>query len=223
MTTEKWQNRIVGTGVVDAGSLLANEANWRIHSKAQQSALSGVLGEVGWVQDCIVNLRTSEQWGVSQGVETVVDGHARINLALRQGDETPVPVTYVDLTPGEEALVLATLDPLSAMASADKEKLDALLRDVATGSEAVQAMLAELGAKAGLYPIDPTAEWQGMPEFEQEDKTAFQSIHVHFKTQADVEAFAELIVQKIGPKTRALWYPEAEQLDLSSELYRDES
>jgi hypothetical protein len=207
-----WVNKIVGYADESPEQLLASPFNYRIHPKAQQDALDGVISDVGFIDPVIVNEVTQH----------VINGHLRVSMAIRRGEKT-IPVAYVHLTEAEEKEALLTFDPLSAMAAADKEKLDALLRDVATGSEAVQAMLAELGAKAGLYPIDPTAEWQGMPEFEQEDKTAFQSIHVHFKTQADVEAFAELIVQKIGPKTRALWYPEAEQLDLSSELYRDES
>jgi hypothetical protein len=70
---------------------------------------------------------------------------------------------------------------------------------------------------------DPNAEWKGMPEFEQQDLSAFQSIHVHFKSQSDVNQFAELIGQKIGEKTRALWYPEAEKIDMKSELYKSES
>ena len=41
-----------------------------------------------------------------------------------------MPVLYVDLDPEEEALVLATLDPIGAMAGRDDEKLQALLADV---------------------------------------------------------------------------------------------
>jgi hypothetical protein len=52
--------------------LLANPRNWRIHPKAQQEALAAVLDQVGWVQDIIVNQRTGH----------VVDGHARIALAI---------------------------------------------------------------------------------------------------------------------------------------------
>lgn len=53
-----WRNRIVGEGMEDADQLLANPRNWRIHPKAQQDALEGVLREVGWVQRVIVNQRT---------------------------------------------------------------------------------------------------------------------------------------------------------------------
>jgi hypothetical protein len=54
---------------------------------------------------------------------------------------------------------------------------------------------------------DPYEEWQGMPEFNQEDKTAFQSVHIHFKTEDDRNTFAELIKQTITQKTRSLWFP----------------
>lgn len=145
-----WRNRIVGSGEAPAASFLANERNFRLHPAEQQNALSAVLEEVGVVQNVIVNKRTDASWGRNRGVETLVDGHARITLALREGDETPVPFIYVDLDPAEEAKVLATLDPLGAMATSDKGKLDELLREVSTGSEALQEMLAELAEKNGV-------------------------------------------------------------------------
>src|ERR1700722_15600770 len=95
----KWRNRIVGHGEEDPTQLLANPRNWRLHPKAQQDALAGVLEQVGWVQDVIVNKRTG----------FVVDGHARVALALSAGER--VPVVYVDLSEQEEALIIATLDP----------------------------------------------------------------------------------------------------------------
>ena len=81
--------------------------------------MAGVLAEVGWVQDIIVNKRTG----------FVVDGHARVALAISAGER--VPVVYVDLSENEEALILATLDPLSAMAVTDEDLLAGLGR---TGS-----------------------------------------------------------------------------------------
>jgi ParB-like chromosome segregation protein Spo0J len=58
--------------------------------------------------------------------------------------------------------------------------------------------------------VDVDQEWKDMPEFTQEDKTAFRSIPVHFKDQAAVDAFAALIGQKITDKTRFVWFPEIE-------------
>ena len=107
-----------------------------------------MLGQVGWVQQVLVNRRTGH----------VVDGHLRVALAIKQLAPT-VPVLYIDLEPEEEALVLASLDPLAAMAGTDDEKLRALLAEVSIGSEAPTAMLAELAppeTKAGLTDPDDT-------------------------------------------------------------------
>ena len=136
---QAWRNRIVGYGEEAPDNLLANPRNWRIHSKLQQEALAGVLNEVGWIQNVIVN-RTTQH---------VLDGHLRITLAMRHGEPT-VPVTYVELSEEEEALALATFDPIGALATAEKETLDALLRDVQTGEAAVQEMLAGLAAQESM-------------------------------------------------------------------------
>lgn len=70
---------------------------------------------------------------------------------------------------------------------------------------------------------NPLDEWRGMPEFESEDKTAFQSIHIHFKSQQDIDEFANLIDQKITPKTRSIWFPEIEIERYADKRYSNES
>jgi hypothetical protein len=140
------KNRIIGHGEEAPDQLLANPDNWRIHPKAQQAALAGVLGEVGWVQSVIVNQRTGH----------LVDGHMRVSLAIRDG-VTSVPVTYVDLSPEEEALILATLDPISGMAVTDSDQLAALLADVSPSSADVQAMLDEMSVNSGVSAPDFSA------------------------------------------------------------------
>ncbi|RMG90923.1 MAG: hypothetical protein D6706_18725 [Chloroflexi bacterium] len=137
---QNWRNRIVGYDNVAPDQLLANPNNWRVHPRYQQEALQGALNEVGWVDDVIVNRVTGH----------VVDGHLRVALALRN-DEPAVPVKYVELTEEEEKLVLATLDPITAMATTDTEKLDALLHEVSTGEQALQDALAQIAQQAGLY------------------------------------------------------------------------
>ena len=147
---EGWQNRIVGHGEEAPDQLLANPENWRIHPKPQQDALAGVLDQVGWVQDVIVNRRTGH----------VVDGHLRVSLAISREEEA-VPVVYVDLDEHEERLILATLDPLAAMAATDSTKLDELLREVSTGDAALQAMLSDLAESAVILNEKPAVEDPG--------------------------------------------------------------
>src|SRR5712692_7297124 len=138
----KWRNRIVGHGEEDPEQLLANPKNWRIHPKNQQDALIGVLAEVGWVQDVIVSKRTG----------FVVDGHARVALAIKTGER--VPVVYVDLSEKEEALILATLDPLSAMAATDEDLLASLVGELEVSDQAVSALLQSLAPAAGQEIVE---------------------------------------------------------------------
>jgi len=57
---------------------------------------------------------------------------------------------------------------------------------------------------------NPNEHWVGMPEFEQNDLTAWKSVILHFKTKADLEKFARLLNQTITEHTRSIWYPPAE-------------
>ena len=125
------RSRIVGHGEEAPEQLLANPANFRRHPAEQQAALRGSLKELGWVRSIIVNKRTGY----------VVDGHARIEEAMRQG-LAAVPVEYVDLSPEEEKLALAVLDPITEMAKQDDEALAALLAEVGPEDEALREMLA---------------------------------------------------------------------------------
>lgn len=140
-----WRNRITRYSEEAPDQLVANPANWRTHPGSQAEALVGVLADVGWVQNVIVSARSG----------FLVDGHLRVMEALKAGQPT-IPVTWVDLSPEEEALILSTLDPLSAMAGVDSAALDTLLRDVATDSPAVAAMLDALAQEAGITPPDVT-------------------------------------------------------------------
>ena len=158
--TQQWRNRITGYGEEDPSQLLANPANWRIHPKGQQDALAGVLSEVGYVQNVIVNQRTGH----------LVDGHLRVSLALRDNQPT-IPVTYIDVDEAEEALILATLDPLAAMAATDAAKLGELLESVSTGDAAVMAMLSELAEQESIVP--PSVE------FTEYDESVAETVEFH--------------------------------------------
>ena len=73
-------------------------------------------------------------------------------------------------------------------------------------------------------PFDPNAEWQGMPEFQQEDVFgAVATVKVHFASEADIEAFAKLIGQSVSKESKFIWYPKQERMNLTQYRVRDES
>jgi hypothetical protein len=146
--TTAWRNRIVGSGEEAPDQLVANPANWRTHPGPQRDALRGSLATVGWVQQILVNRRTGH----------VVDGHARVEEALSRHEPT-VPVLYVDLDPDEEALVLATLDPISAMATRDDARLAELLAGITVDDEGLRRLLGDLaGVRTGRTDPDDVPE-----------------------------------------------------------------
>lgn len=150
---DAWQNRIVRHCEMSLAELKANPRNWRTHPQAQRDALSGVLRDVGIVQSVIYNERTG----------LLVDGHARVEEAAKAG-VAALPVTVVDLSDEEEALILATLDPVAALAGADAAALDAVLRDVETSDAAVQQLPVGLAADHGLTDCDPVKSDPGADE-----------------------------------------------------------
>lgn len=121
-----------------ANELRPNPKNWRTHPKAQMDALRGLLAEVGFAGAELAR-------ELPDGSLMLIDGHARAEI---MGVE-PVPVLVLDVSEAEADKILATFDPVSAMAGADTAQLDALLRTVETGSEDVAKMLESLAKDAG--------------------------------------------------------------------------
>lgn len=202
-----WQNRIVGQGVKPASQFLANPLNWRLHPQFQREAVKGSLETLGWIQQVIENKTTGN----------LIDGHERVWQAM-DNDDAEVPYIEVELTEEEERQALATLDPLSALASTDFDKLKELTEGMKLKSPYLKAMIDKV---KGIQ-VNPSSIWKGMPEFEQDDQTGYQ-IHIHFRNQKDIQTFAELIKQPITDKTKALWFPAKQDTDLTKYKALDES
>lgn len=55
--------------------------------------------------------------------------------------------------------------------------------------------------------FDPMTEWQGMPEFEQEEIAPFKTIHVHFENEEAVLEFAKRLGQTVTLASTFIWFP----------------
>jgi hypothetical protein len=143
--TRALNDRIVELRRVPASELKPHPENWRVRPQAQQQALAGVIEQVG-IADAVL------AYEPTPGELVLIDGHLRRETL---GD-TVVPVLVTDLTEAEAMLVLATHDPLAAMAEQDDQMMRDLLERIDAGNTDVQDLLNELK--------NSTAEWE--PNFD---------------------------------------------------------
>ncbi len=132
------RDRVVDLRRVRAGELVPNPRNWRRHPERQRAALRGLLRQIGYADALIAR----EQ----DGALVLIDGHLRQSL----DPEQVVPVLVLDLSEEEADTLLATLDPLSAMALPDPGPLAELLERVHASAAAVTELLDSLARSAGL-------------------------------------------------------------------------
>jgi hypothetical protein len=155
----KIRDRIKELRRVKSSELIPNPKNWRTHPVAQQDALKGILAEVGFAGAVLVR-------ELDDGSLMLIDGHMRAETTHDQ----EIPVLILDVDEAESDKLLAIFDPIAAMAESDAHALDALLRNVDTGSEALSKMLAELAEGAGLYSVNDTPA----PELKDGDRDPFR-------------------------------------------------
>jgi ParB-like chromosome segregation protein Spo0J len=145
---------------VRAGDLRPNTRNWRTHPETQRKALRAAIGAIGFADVAIC--REQPDGGLE-----LLDGHLR----AADNPDAIIPVIVVDLDDNEAATLLATLDPLAAMAEADGEKLAALLAEIDTESKELQKLLDEIGEENGLGPLPEGADGREFDESVADDVT----------------------------------------------------
>lgn len=156
------RDRIKDLRRVRAGDLRPHPKNWRTHPQSQQNALRGILAEVGFVDALMVR-------EIPDGSLQIVDGHLRAETT----PDVEVPCLVVDLNDEEAAKVLATFDPLAAMAESNAQQLDSLLRDFQTTSEDLSAMLDSLASEAGVItPYFEPAPPESQGKLDEKSKIA---------------------------------------------------
>lgn len=147
-----FRDRIKSLRRVRAGDLRPNQKNWRTHPKAQHEALQGVLADVGYA-DAVL----AREFG--DGSLMLIDGHLRAGV----DPDAKIPVLILDVTEEEADKLLASIDPLAAMAGVDAARLGELLGTVKTDNSALQAMLAGL-VPEGTGPNDGAVVQDEVPD-----------------------------------------------------------
>lgn len=158
----KIKDRIKELRRVPAHDLRPNPKNWRTHSPQQQDALRGILAEVGFAGAVLAR-------ELEDGSLMLIDGHLR---AETTPDEL-LPVLVLDVDEAEADLLLASFDTIGDMAGADKVKLEELMTDISTGSDALQEMLSKLAEDNGIIPADEVTGPEEFPTVDENIETDF--------------------------------------------------
>lgn len=132
-----WRSRIVGHGRLQVSEIISNPLNYRTHGDKQMAVVRASLAELGIVSSVIVN----------QGTGRLVDGHARLEEAMRLqeslGEPVFLDVEFVDLTDQEELQALLLLDASGAMAMHDRDALLVLVDGLSWESESLSELQRE--------------------------------------------------------------------------------
>ena len=131
---------------VRAGDLQENPSNWRRHPQVQKDVLSDMIQEIGFAGALIA-------YESDQGILTLIDGHLRAGTNPNQ----ELPVVVLDVDDSEAQKLLATYDPIGAMAHTNTDALLSLIGEVSFDSAPIDAMLESL-ARGEHKPLAPTDE-----------------------------------------------------------------
>jgi len=118
---------------------MGHPLNPKIHTEAQDAVVEGSLDEVGWLRRVLKNRVTGH----------ILDGHERIELAIRAGEPT-VPVDYCEVAAEKEGFVLRVLDQSAALAQPHWGRWAELHRQAEPESGALKAFFAQQAAQGGV-------------------------------------------------------------------------
>ena len=160
---------------VPASQLIPNPKNWRTHPEKQKNAIQGVLAEIGYADALLAR-------EMPDGSLMLLDGHLRAETTPNQ----EVPVLILDLNDADADKLLATLDPISAMAGRNDELFAELISEMETSSEAVQELLEETLGK-NVDKLEPEIRQEAIiPELfqividcgtEENQKELYEKLH----------------------------------------------
>lgn len=184
------------TVLTPIAKLKAHPKNYQKHPKEQIKHLKESIRKNGFYRNVVVARDF-----------TILAGHGVVQAAKELGKKQ-IPVIKLAIEPDSpEAMRVLTGDnEIHRLAQVDESALTDLLKSL-TGMKGVSLLGTGLDPTMLTPPTDPTAHWAGMPEFKQEDKTAYRHIVVNFKSDRDAQEFGKRIGQHITEKTRSIWFP----------------
>jgi len=186
--------------------------NPRKHTERQINQIAESIKEFGFVNPILVD-----------ETDTILAGHGRYHAA-KQINQEMLPVVVVDKLNDQQKKALVIADNKIAMNSSwDEDMLWNQIRQL--NDEGFDLSVLAFDEMEILPMIDsnvvtdPLAEWQDMPEFDQEDLTPHRTLFVHFRNDQDYDTFLKLVEQTGTDKTKSIWFPELEMMQTEKKRY----
>ena len=199
--------------------LLPYVNNARTHSDAQVAQIAASIREFGFTNPVLID-----------GENGIIAGHGRV-LAARKLDMAEVPVIELKhLTKSQRRAYILADNRLALNAGFDNELLKLELSDLKAegfdiGLIGFSGFEIDVLCAEDLSPGEKNnaeKEWQGMPEFNQEDQTPIKTISVHFQDEQAIAQFASMVCQTITESTKSIWYPKIEREDIKDKAWETE-
>lgn len=201
----------------DVESLIPYENNSRTHSEFQIKQIIESIQEFGFTNPILLD-----------GENGVIAGHGRLQAAKELGIEQVPTIELSHLTPEQKSAYVIADNKLALNAGWDRDLLVFEMQ-----------RLQDAGYNLGLtgfndaeisqffidddHPVDHNEEWKGMPEYNNTDQTPYRTILVHFESEVFVKEFERVMKQSLTEKTKFIWFPEKQRLDMSSISYKNEA
>jgi ParB-like chromosome segregation protein Spo0J len=190
-------------------------ANVRKHPERNMATIKASLARFGPARSIVIDQNNVVRAGNGTVEAAIADGLTEaivVNpkpgqvVAVRRKDWSDTEATAYSIADNRSA-ELAEWDDESLATTLEALQKDEFDLDAIGYEEGeIERLLAQIGDEVE----NPENEWEGMPEFEHDDKTAYKTIHVHFKDQESVNHFSELVGQKISEATTFIWHPKQE-------------
>jgi hypothetical protein len=184
--------------LVEIEKLKPHPKNRNKHSKEQIERLAKIIEYQGIRRP----LRVSKLTGLTTA------GHGLLK-ALRTLGCSTVPVNYQDYeNEDQEYADIIADNSIASWAELDFSSINLDIPELGPDFDIEVLGIKNFFLDASEKGTNPNEEWQGMPEFNLRDKTAFRSLVVHFHNQEGLDQFEKATKQNITNKTRMIWYPE---------------
>ena len=203
---------------VDIDALIPYARNSREHTEDQIAQIAASIREFGFTNPVLIDQD-----------EGIIAGHGRV-LAARKLNMDKVPcIKLAHLTEAQKRAYIIADNRLSDLSTFNEDMLRIELADL-NGLDFDLSLLGFDGGELDRLLMDqsegetdPYEEWDGMPEYEQEDSDAYRSLYVHFADEDAVQDFQKIIGQKLTEKTKYIWHPAQVKEDLKKYRCVDES